>query len=108
LESRTLDCVDNFSDNEAETRSKGRIGGTLVDDFDTKYPHRLVKKANVNIGREYTIIHLQVYLTDMDDLTRMKNTFGAMIIAKGLQIDLVPQQEMFNGKAKHERQWWQI
>ena len=72
--------VDNFSDNEAEMRSKGRIVGTLIDDFDTKYRNRLVKKANVDIGREYIIIHLQVYFTDMDDLTRMKNTFDAMII----------------------------
>jgi hypothetical protein len=35
-------------------------------------------------------------------------TFDAMIIAKGLQIDPVPQQEMFNGEAKRARRWWQI
>jgi hypothetical protein len=100
--------VENFSDNEAEMRSKGRIVGTLIDDFDTEYPDCLVKKANVDIGREYVIINLQVYFTDMDDLTQMKNTFDAMIIAKGLQIDPVPQQEMFNGEAKRARRWWQI
>ena len=31
------------------------------------------------------------------DLIRMKNTFDAMIIAKGLQTGPVPQQEMFTG-----------